>query len=209
MRKMLVRALAICGCLLMSIPASAQRPSLRGSRASVARMARQAELHDLTRLRTGGRVEDFVEMGLLVRLRGNGNYRLDDVSYPFIRPEVRLFVERLSAQSRTACKDVLFVTSSTRPIVEQPRNASRRSVHPTGMAVDFRIPRERACRVWLEKTLLFLEGKKVLEATKERRPPHYHVAVFPNPYKKYVDSLKTVAKKKTPIVRTSARRKGR
>ncbi|RMH17861.1 MAG: LysM peptidoglycan-binding domain-containing protein [Acidobacteria bacterium] len=57
------------------------------------------------------------------------------------------------------------------------------------MALDLRRSRKRACRRWLEKTLLYLEGRRVLEASYERWPPHYHVAVFPKPYARYVRSL--------------------
>jgi LysM repeat protein len=34
-----------------------------------------------------------------------------------------------------------------------------------------------------------LESSAVLEATRESYPPHYHVAVFPNPYARYVENL--------------------
>ena len=34
-----------------------------------------------------------------------------------------------------------------------------------------------------------LERTGVVEATRERWPPHYHVAVFPSPYARYVAAL--------------------
>ena len=37
--------------------------------------------------------------------------------------------------------------------------------------------------------LLQLEKRGVLEATRERRPPHYHVALFSNQYAAYVDRI--------------------
>jgi nucleoid-associated protein YgaU len=55
------------------------------------------------------------------------------------------------------------------------------------MAMDIRRSNSRACRSWLEKVLLSLEGAGVLEATRERNPPHYHVALFPKQYASYVD----------------------
>jgi hypothetical protein len=67
-------------------------------------------------------------------------------------------------------------------------NASAISVHPTGMAIDLRRSDSSGCRQWLETVLLDLEGKGVIEATREQYPPHYHVAVFPNPYLQYVAS---------------------
>jgi hypothetical protein len=54
------------------------------------------------------------------------------------------------------------------------------------MAVDVRRSRSRACRSWLESVLLSLEATGVLEATRESYPPHYHIAVFPRPYTRYV-----------------------
>jgi hypothetical protein len=54
------------------------------------------------------------------------------------------------------------------------------------MAVDLRIPQDAAARQWLEETLLNLEAGSLLDVTRERRPPHYHVAVFPEPYEAYV-----------------------
>jgi nucleoid-associated protein YgaU len=59
------------------------------------------------------------------------------------------------------------------------------------MALDLRRPSNRRCRSWLESVLLSLEKQGVLEATYERRPPHYHVAVFPEPYKQYVERVKS------------------
>jgi hypothetical protein len=81
------------------------------------------------------------------------------------------------------------VTSLTRPLNRQPRNASDLSVHPAGMALDLRTSRRSSCRRWIESTLLSLEKKGVLEATRERRPAHYHVAIFPTSYLHYVSAL--------------------
>jgi nucleoid-associated protein YgaU len=102
---------------------------------------------------------------------------------------VKIFVGRLAAQYLAACGEPLIVTSLTRPTSLQPANASPRSVHPTGMAVDFRAPATPACRRWLESTLLALERRRVLDATLERAPLHFHVAVFPSEYLAYVASL--------------------
>ena len=102
-----------------------------------------------TILKTDGNVMDFIRSGLLVRLDGNRNYELADVSFPYVRPQVKLFVERLSAQSRAKCEDSIVLTSGTRSLAGQPSNGSSRSVHPAGMAVDLRIhaPRLRANQV--------------------------------------------------------------
>ncbi len=146
----------------------------------------QALRHDFTFLRSSAHVKRFVDLELLVPVRGNADYRLHQVSFPYARPEVRTFVERLSRQYRSACGEQLVVTSLTRPKSRQPPNASPKSVHPAGMAVDLRRSNFRPCRAWLEDVLIHLEGSGVLEATRESRPPHYHVAVYPNPYAEYV-----------------------
>ena len=59
------------------------------------------------------------------------------------------------------------------------------------MAVDLRVPRTQQCRDWLNRALLSLEAAGVLEATRERSPAHYHVAVFPIQYEQYVQRLQS------------------
>lgn len=147
--------------------------------------------HDYTFLAKSADVNRFVDLGLLVPIKGGPDYEIHAVSYPYGRPAVRTFVERLSGQYRSACGEKLVVTSLTRPENRQPRNASEISVHPAGMAVDLRISNRSSCRRWLESTLLSLEKSGVLEATRERNPAHYHVAVFPSQYLSYVDRLQS------------------
>lgn len=145
-----------------------------------------AQQQDYTFLKTSGDVWNFVSKGLLVPVRGNSNYKVEDTSFPYARPAVKLFVERLGQQYRNACGERLVVTSLTRPLSRQPANASDLSVHPAGMAVDVRRSRKASCRRWVERTLASLEAQGVLDATRERRPPHYHVAIYPNSYTRYV-----------------------
>lgn len=163
--------------------------SLGGSSRSVERQFQVAREHDFTFLGSPAQVERFAKAGYLVPVRSNGDFELHGVSFPYARPETRTFVLRLSEQYRRACGEKLVVTSLTRPLSRQPRNASVKSVHPTGMAVDIRRSNNRACRTWLERVLVSLERAAVLEATLERRPPHYHVALFPKPYARYVANL--------------------
>ena len=174
--------------LAVLIGSVAHAQSLAGSKASMVRQSRVARQHDYSYLRTSSQVHEFARRGLLVRLPGSSNYRVADVSFPYARPQVKTFVERLAKQYRNACGERLVVTSLTRPTTRQPRNASPLSVHPTGMAVDLRRSGRPACRAFLEKTLLTLEGREVLEATKENHPPHYHVSLYPEPYMRYLAS---------------------
>jgi hypothetical protein len=169
-----------------SVSADAQ---LRGSRSSVLFQHRVAQRNDFTFLRTARDVREFVEESRLAHITSTPNVLLDGVSFPYARPAVKLFLDRLGKQYRARTGERLVVTSLVRPISRQPDNASALSVHPTGMAVDLRIPSSRADRVWLERTLLSLEDQVVLDVTKERHPAHYHVAVFPREYTRYVAAL--------------------
>lgn len=186
LRSLPVQVALIASMALCFTATSASSQSLAGSKTSMIRQNRQAHQHDYTFLRTSGQVRDFARRGLLVRLGGNSSYRVADVSFPYARPEVKTFVERLARQYRDACGERLVVTSLTRPTTRQPRNASPLSVHPTGMAVDLRMSNRPACRAFLEKTLLNLESRGVAEATRERHPAHYHVSLYPQPYRQYL-----------------------
>ena len=169
-------------------PADTANAQLRGSQSSVLRQHQVARRNDYTFLRTTKELREFVREERLERISSSRNVEMANVSFPYARPAVRMFIERLGAQYRAATGQRLVITSLTRPISRQPRNASELSVHPAGMAVDFRIPKSPAARRWLEKTLLDLEDKVVLDVTKERKPAHYHVAVFPRQYERYVAS---------------------
>lgn len=171
--------------LLASVPQAVPAQSLRGSSASVDRMYGHAVDARLRFYPTAVAVRAGARAGRLARLRGTGDYRLDEVSLPYALPATRTFVQRLSAQYRRACGQPLVVTSAIRPASWFSVNASARSVHPAGMAVDLRRPRGR-CLTWLRRTLLRVEGAGVIEATEERSPAHFHVAVYPRPYQRYV-----------------------
>ena len=121
--------------------------------------------------------------GELVRLSGNANYVVSNIRMPYVRPETKAFVLDLAADYRRACGTRLVITSATRPISRKLANSSELSVHPTGMAVDLRKPAGR-CRTWLRRTLLAAERRGVIEATEERHPPHFHVAVLSSRYEK-------------------------
>ncbi|MFW6088147.1 MAG: DUF5715 family protein [Gemmatimonadota bacterium] len=183
--------MVLASCLVMSVMVapSVAAQSLRGSPATVERQNLVALQHDFTFLRDAAHVRRFVDAGYLLPIASNRDYSVKRISFPYARPEVALFLSRLGRQYRDACGEMLVVTSLTRPTTRQPWNASPRSVHPTGMAVDLRRSTNRYCRQWLESVLLHLEGEGVVEAVRENRPPHYHVAVFPRPYAEYVAGL--------------------
>lgn len=180
---------ALVSIFLIFIVDAAQAQTMRGSRSSMQQQNQHALTHGYTFVQTSSQVSDLVDNGELARVGASRTMTLHNVSYPYARPAVKTLIERLSAQYFNACGEKLTVTSLTRPIARQPANASEHSVHPTGMAVDLRIPSNGRCRAWLEGTLMSLEKSYVLDVTRERYPPHYHVAVFPEPYTNYLATI--------------------
>ena len=181
----------------LTISSSAFAGTLRGSPSSMEQQHEVAVHEDLTFAEKAAEVKRLVDSGELVEVKGNADYSLSGVSFPYARPEVVLFIERLSAQYHTDLGTPLVVTSLTRPEDNQPRNAHKLSVHPAGMAVDFRVPSAAKGRAWLEKALLGLENSGVLDVTREKHPPHYHVAVFPAEYQAY--AMKRIAQEPVPV----------
>ena len=92
-----LRAYALA-LLTFASAAPAVGQSLSGSRASLDRQNEVAEEHDFSFLGTSGQVRKFVNAGYLVPVEPNGTFELHQVSYPYARPQVQLFVERLAAQ---------------------------------------------------------------------------------------------------------------
>ena len=171
--------------LAAAVPFTAEAGTLRGSPSSMKQQHEIAVEEDLTFTKKPAQIENLVDSGNLVKVDANADFAMSKVSFPYARPEVLLFIQRLAAQYHADNNAKLIVTSLTRPTALQPRNAHRLSVHPTGMAVDFRVPATAKQRAWLENALLGLENARVLDVTREKHPPHYHVAVFPAEYLAY------------------------
>lgn len=164
--------------------------SLRGSPNSMARQNDVATTLGYTFVKTSDQLLTLVDEGHFVTVPGNEDHVvLNSVSYAVAHPELRLFIERLSEQYHDATGERLVVTSLTRPTTEQPRNSHELSVHPAGIAVDLRISDRRASQQWLESVLLKLERQDLLDVTRERWPPHYHVALFPAAYANHVERM--------------------
>src|SRR5262252_5509903 len=177
-------ATALIAASLVALPQPAVAQSLRGSHASVNLMYRRAVRGGLDFYETTSDVKRAVLRGELVRLNGNAHYRLANIGMPYVRPETKAFVLDLADDYYRACGAPLVITSATRPISRRLANSSELSVHPTGMAVDLRKPAAGRCRAWLRRTLLAAERRGRIEATEERHPPHFHVAVLPPRYEK-------------------------
>jgi hypothetical protein len=165
----------------LGIDARVEAQTLHGSRSSVELMYSAAVAKDLPFFQTPDAVYQAAIAGKLKLVSFTNDVALDEVHYPFVLPQTLELVTRLAAQYRAACGERLVVTSGARPTDKQPRNSVAESVHPTGMAVDFHRPVE-PCLSWLRQALIELEDEHVIEATEERRPPHFHVAVLrPSP----------------------------
>lgn len=199
MLTMVPRRALFCAAL-MAFPAGLHAQTLRGSAASVDRIYRQAISHDLLFHETAAAIRRSAEDGQLVRLTGNADYRLNGVSFPYAVPAAHTFVVRLASQYRAACGEQLVVTSATRPTSMRLANSTPKSVHPAGMAIDLRKPTNSRCLTWLRETLLDLDARGVIEAVEERNPPHFHVAIFPEPYRKYVAGRPGPQVASTPVL---------
>jgi hypothetical protein len=141
-------------------------------------MYSSAHARDLEFLGTPDEIYQAAIAGALRLISVTEDLALDEARFPFVLPNTLKFADSLATQYHAACGERLVVTSGARPLDEQPRNASPKSVHPTGMAVDFRKPTVPACLTWLRTNLVALEDQGVIEATEERHPPHFHVAVL-------------------------------
>jgi hypothetical protein len=171
-----LRALALA--LLTSTAPAASAQSLHGSRSSVDLMYTAAHRRDLEFMRTPEDIYDAARVGEFKLISVTEDLEMERVGFPFVLPNTLRFADSLAARYHAACGERIVVTSGARPLDKQPRNASPKSVHPTGMAIDFRKPRTPACLTWLRKSLVALEDAGVIEATEERHPPHFHVAVL-------------------------------
>jgi len=108
------------------------------------------------------------------------SYDVRGVTLPYALPATEAVLADLGARFRASCGERLVVTGALRLTSRHVANGHPKSVHPTGMAVDLRSPYGR-CRRWLRTALLALERSGRVDATEERRPPHFHLTVFPEP----------------------------
>jgi hypothetical protein len=184
--------LVVAGAVALAGPAHAQRKAkvkrpvepkeLHGSVASVEKMYDFATSHGLPFYRTPENVLDAIAHGHLIALTADSTFELkSDVHFSFVTREANWFVHAFAPQYRTVCGVPLTVTSAERPVTRQPKNSNPHSVHPTGIAVDFRRPQAGPCLNWIRGALAELERDGLIEATEEHHPVHLHVAVLVPP----------------------------
>ena len=182
--RLLVWTGVVYGSLMMSLGDSLGRPKsdlgrLKGSARSLNRQQHARAKARLNLHKTWKTARADVAQGKLLRIRESRTLELANVSYPYAHPKLKLLLEKLSRLYWRRCRTPLVVTSLLRPTSKQPRNASSRSVHPAGIAADLRVP-PKACRQWLRDTLSAWERAQRVEATREYRPPHFHVVAIPH-----------------------------
>ncbi len=161
----------------------AQEPAaLHGSKESVEKMYDFAVSRRMPFYLTPTNVDQAIADGRLVALTGDSTYELTrGVGFSYSTREARQFVLAFAPQYLAACGVPLTVTSAARPMSRQPHNANPHSVHPTGIAVDFRRPPPGPCLTWVRGALADLETRGLVEATEEHHPVHLHVAVLVQP----------------------------
>ncbi len=158
---------------------------------------------------TEGRLLEMVEEGTLVKLEETDSLKFNDVSRPYVLPVVAEFVYRLADQYNYGQKcGPLVLNGAARDVAFQQTlgNGSKKSVHPAGMAVDFKSTSLTSrCQNWLEETLLDIEAAKRIDFTKEvsEQSPHYHVTVATHEYEAWLEKRRTVDNPETDMLRTA------
>jgi spore germination cell wall hydrolase CwlJ-like protein len=158
---------------------------------------------------TEERLLEMVEEGTLIKLEETKSLKFNDVSRPYVLPMVAEFVYRLADQYNFGERcGPLVLNGAARDIAFQRTlgNGSEKSVHPAGMAVDFKSTgHSPRCQVWLEETFLEIEAARRIDYTKEvsEESPHYHVAVATHTYEAWLERRRNVADPDTDTLRTA------
>jgi hypothetical protein len=183
-------------------------PTLKGSKKSMDAQNIEADREHLPRIKDAEKLKEYEEKGYFAQLPENSNLQVDP-KLPALRryalPWVDQFLLALGQAHSKAFPNAekLTVTSAIRPLDVQEdlikggnKNASTRSVHPTGAVVDIcygevfadrerRMPfyngmssREMA---WMNHYLLNQMSRGRIIATRENKEPCYHIMVFRDP----------------------------
>lgn len=150
---------------------------LRGSRPKVQAAFYEASARGIPFFADMDDARAAIAAGKFVPLYGNLYYATYRMTLAYATPEARSFIEALAPQFVEKCDEMMVVTSALRPKSRSPRNGSPWTVHPAGIAVDIRKPRNRACWTWLRQTLVDYQNRGIVDATEEFSPPHFHIVV--------------------------------
>ncbi len=111
----------------------------------------------------------------------NPHYRQIDVRYPYVRYEVKAFVEHISPRYSKSCEQIFTNTGGSRHLGFQPPGAHKNTVHNAGMAIDLRSSRHwisEKCRLWLDLALEKYKEMGLIDYFEEIGYPHFHVMVY-------------------------------
>ena len=127
-------------------------------------------------------LNNVVQSGEWVKLDNNNPYyRLVDVQYPYVRPEVKSFVEHISPMYKKACGEMFFVTGGSRHKGFRPPGSHENSVHNAGTAVDLRNSTywiSEKCLTWLNLALNKYKELGLIDYFPEVGYPHFHVMLY-------------------------------
>ncbi len=153
---------------------------------------RAADRDDLSRMRDGGMVRRFVDVGLLVPLPAEtATYRIPDVpaALRVARPWTKRFIEQLAAALHGLFGGRAKITSLTRTVARQrilgrtnvnaaPASGAEASTHLTGATFDLsKRPLSSREVAWTRLVLRRLARRRLVHAVEEFRQPHFHVMV--------------------------------
>ena len=165
---------------------SSRRVELKGSSGAVMRAWKYANATGYRFASTERELGWMRATRQVVRADSIPHVTLVDVSKPYLRVDVKTYLSRLAALYHGQCNTDLVVTSMLRfDGAQRLGNASARSVHPAGMAIDLRTT-GTPCLGWLESTLLAGERAGFVDVTREYHPPHFHVVVYPEEYRRWL-----------------------
>lgn len=177
--------------------------SLRGGISSQKKQNHVANKGSLSRMRDLSDLKKFVRLGLLVPVTNTTSYELgpylgyldpgNSAWYRYSRPWTKRFLDRELGAGHRATGHRFKITSLVRTkmyqkkLVKKGANAISgkkwwmQSSHLTGATVDisYKDMSPKAQR-WLEKRLLQLERRGLIEATKEHRSLCFHIMIFPS-----------------------------
>ena len=134
---------ASAALLAVAVSGETSGQSLRGGTRSLDLQNRVARQHDFTYIATPAQVERFVNEGYLVQVPASADYVLHEISFPYARSEVKLFI---SARPPVPEAPAASGSSSRANPTEEPaaEEAPPRAPSTDGMALDFAVPPETA-----------------------------------------------------------------
>lgn len=198
--------------LLWLMATAAYAATLQGSPRSLEIQNEEAERSELSYIPDDEALERMKKGRFIVPIPVNHTLvmdpRLED-KWHFVRPWTAKFLTDLSRDFYREFREPLQINSAVRTVERQlelrhqngnaaPHRGHRRSVHPTGAAIDIaKLGRSGPQIKWLTLRLLKLERAGLIEATEEHRQAVFHIMVM----KKYGDPPKPAPERRKKVPR--------